>query len=143
MTAGGAAPEGACCCICLSSVESLQLLSCLSCVCEGVFHEDCLERVPRTEEGALLRRCPNCREPGSKVRVKDALDAYLGSRGLDEAEEGPLEVARLRRHLRARTQKLQNLERSNERARVAASLCRVSVDQPTIASSRSSTADTA
>lgn len=114
--ARSSAPEGACCCICLSSVESLQLLSCMSCVCEGVFHKDCLERVPRTEGGGLLRRCPNCRVPGRKILVKEVLDAYLGARGLDEAEAGPSEATRLRRHLRARTQQLQKLTRGSELA---------------------------
>ena len=115
MTAGASAPEGACCCICLSSVESLQRLSCMSCVCEGVFHEACLEKVPTTEEGGL-RRCPNCRSPGRKIRVTDVLGAYLGVEGLEE-EGRPSEVSRLRRHLRVRTQQLRKLTRGSERAR--------------------------
>ena len=87
----------------------------MSCVCEGVFHETCLERVPTTEEGGL-RRCPNCRSPGKKIRVTDVLGAYLGTKGLEE-EGLPSEVSRLKRHLRARTRQLQKLTRSREKAR--------------------------
>ena len=49
------------CAICMGSISDFFAASCMSCVCEGIFHKDCLERV----ESALgRRRCPYCRTEG-------------------------------------------------------------------------------
>lgn len=102
-----ATPEGACCGICLGPIEVFKQLSCLSCVCEGVFHAGCLEKVPRSATDEPLRRCPNCRAPGEQLLVKDVLDAYMGA--AEEPDDESMELARLRRHLRARAHALRTL----------------------------------
>lgn len=102
-----ATSEGACCGICLAPIEELRQMSCLSCVCEGVFHAGCLEMLPRPTTDEPLRRCPNCRAPGQQLLVKDALDAYMGE--AEELDDGPTELARLRRCLQARVRVLRTL----------------------------------
>lgn len=69
--------DAATCSICLASVERLETLQCMSCVCEAVFHAACLEKVPRVD-GGRQRRCPNCRQEGRRVAVEKVLAAYLG-----------------------------------------------------------------
>jgi hypothetical protein len=60
------------CAICLGSIENFVSASCMSCVCEGIFHKECLERVPTVEPHALhgdRRQCPYCRTRGTIVEL--------------------------------------------------------------------------
>ena len=59
------------CAICLASIERFDEASCMSCVCEGVFHIACLARVP--VDARCARRCPCCRQRGEILSLDDAL----------------------------------------------------------------------
>jgi hypothetical protein len=100
LAATSSVPDGAICSICLCAVEDVSRLQCLSCVCEGVFHETCLERLQKMDSG--LRRCPHCRREGRRISVKTVLDAYLGA--------GDEDLLRLKKHLRARLKALRTQE---------------------------------
>jgi len=70
--ASGAAMETLSCAICLGSVETFSSASCMSCVCEGVFHKECLERLPVLAPHSLQgdrRQCPYCRAEGTIVEL--------------------------------------------------------------------------
>jgi hypothetical protein len=60
------------CAICLGSIETFSSACCMSCVCEGVFHRECLECVPKVAPHALQadrRQCPYCRTEGTIVEL--------------------------------------------------------------------------
>jgi len=51
------------CAICMCAIEDFFDACCMTCVCEGVYHRDCIQRVERTQ-GAQTSRCPYCRTEG-------------------------------------------------------------------------------
>ena len=60
------------CAICLGSIETFLSACCMSCVCEGVFHRECLDKVPKAAPHALQadrRQCPYCRTEGTIVEL--------------------------------------------------------------------------
>jgi len=60
------------CAICLGSIEKFVSASCVSCVCEGIFHTECLARVPTIASHAVhggCMRCPCCRSVGDLVEL--------------------------------------------------------------------------
>ena len=64
------------CCICLDSIKSFSETSCMSCVCEGIFHKECLGLVSVTSLHPMrgeLRQCPYCRTLGTVVELREEL----------------------------------------------------------------------
>lgn len=60
------------CAICLCPISHFSSASCMSCVCEGVFHTECLERIQPLASHVLHgeeRQCPYCRTVGSIVKL--------------------------------------------------------------------------
>jgi hypothetical protein len=61
------------CAICMCSISDFFTASCMSCVCEGVFHKGCLERV---EQVMGRRKCPYCRTEGSILSLQRVCPPY-------------------------------------------------------------------
>lgn len=66
------------CAICLDNITWFSSACCLACVCEGVFHVECLRKVPKIDthpEHGDLRICPYCRAKGFEISLEQALQA--------------------------------------------------------------------
>ena len=61
------------CAICMGSISDFSTASCMSCVCEGVFHKGCLERVKSV---LGQRRCPYCRTEGRILSLQRVCPPY-------------------------------------------------------------------
>ena len=60
------------CAICLGSIQNFVSASCMSCVCEGIFHTECLELLSTVTphmQHADQRQCPYCRTVGTIVEL--------------------------------------------------------------------------
>ena len=71
------------CAICLSVIECFEEAACMTCVCEGLFHRRCLERLPQGAEAR--RRCPYCRREGRILSLQQELSDEHVPTGRQEA----------------------------------------------------------
>jgi len=80
------------CAICLSVIDCFEEAACMTCVCEGLFHRRCLERLPQGAEAR--RRCPYCRREGRILSLQQELSDEHVPTGRQEARLLALRLAK-------------------------------------------------